>query len=174
MSGLKIFSQDEIDEIINFTLTEKTPFAYGWQYLIYANKYIAGGHFDKAVIVMAVLLAYTIRVSLHKLLHEEEDYKRGVHENLVRQVFMGKNPSFNDRLYTYGSGLLSVDLDENLIKTVKSIYSAKNALSKGNKLEDTELYKSFDSDEIEKIDFFKDLLRDCQKIFEAFVDEFGA
>jgi hypothetical protein len=171
MASLANFSEEEIKEIIDSALNEKTLYSYGWQYLVNANKYMKDGHYDKAVIMMAIMLVYIVRVALRRLLDNDGDYKYEVHKNLVQQVFLGKNPDFTDRLYIFGLGLLDIKLDEELIDTVQSIYSAKNALSRGDTLESTDLYQLGVKNVDNEADFFKGLLRDCEKILETFVEE---
>lgn len=162
----------DLESTIAFASKEKSFFDNAWFYLRDAEHLIEVGKFEIALINLANMLEFLVKVQLRDLLDDNGRFKDKQHKDKIIELFgQDGNPSFADKYYNYGLKLIGgLSLPKELLDTVDLIYKTRNKLAHGYRLNETKLIS-----ENEVLDYnyhllLHSLLNDCIELYNYFHD----
>lgn len=166
---------DVLRKSAEYANKEKGYIDNAWHLLRVSEHFIDVGNFEMAIINMATMLEYLVKVPLSKYLDNDGYFKGKKHKDIITAKYgQGRRPSFVDKFYKYGLSLITkVKLDSQTLKIVDEIYRTRDKIAHGKRLSETPLIRMYHIEPNEYKDFLEDLYESCVDVYDFFHKNFS-
>jgi|GEM_PF-2284380 len=135
------FDNHCLHKSVYFANKDKDYLDTAWSILNDIEYYLDIGKYKVAIISMATMVEMLIKTTLKEFLNSNGKYKKTINTSKLKNTKKpGDRPSFADKYYRFGLGLLSEKIDEDLADWVDVIYSMRNDIAHGSLLSETSFF----------------------------------